>query len=105
MIGHDHAAVAARGMPLLVVLFKIAGLYDRDELRLVHSTLDELPLLIQLTGLFALCVTIVQSCSVDATLGGWQIAALWLGSFAAILVGRTSRGRSPAASRRSSAAW
>ena len=36
---------ALAGMPLVVVLFKIAGLYDRDELRLVHSTLDEAPLL------------------------------------------------------------
>ena len=30
------------------------GLFDRDELRIVHSTLDELPLLLQLTALFAL---------------------------------------------------
>ena len=50
----------AAGDPLVVVLFKIAGLYDRDELRLVHSTLDEVPLLLQLTGLFALCVTIAR---------------------------------------------
>ena len=65
---------------LLVVLFKIAGLYDRDELRLVHSTLDELPVLLQLTGLFALCVTIVQSVvrRGDARAAG-QIAALWVG--------------------------
>src|SRR3954447_25538594 len=39
-----HAAVAGvPGVLLLLVLFKVAGLYDRDELRLVHSTLDELP--------------------------------------------------------------
>src|SRR4051794_12154627 len=48
-----HAAVAASvAMPMLLVPFKIAGLYDRDELRLVHSTLDEIPPLLQLTGLF-----------------------------------------------------
>ena len=76
-------------MLLLVALFKIAGLYDRDELRLVRSTLDELPLLLQLTGLYALFVTIVQSAIVDATLSGWQIATLWAGSCAAVLVGRT----------------
>jgi exopolysaccharide biosynthesis polyprenyl glycosylphosphotransferase len=91
LLGDDHTALAALvGTPLVVVLFKIAGLYDRDELRLVHSTLDEAPLLLQLTGLYALCVTILEPILVDGTLGGGQIAALWLGSFAAILGGRTS---------------
>jgi exopolysaccharide biosynthesis polyprenyl glycosylphosphotransferase len=87
--GMPHAAVAGLVCTLLlVVLFKIAGLYDRDELRLVHSTLDELPLLLQLTGLFALSVTIVESAVIDATLSGSQILALWAGSFAAVVLGR-----------------
>jgi exopolysaccharide biosynthesis polyprenyl glycosylphosphotransferase len=85
-----HAAIAAAvGLPTLLVLFKIAGLYDRDELRLVHSTLDELPLLLQVTGLFALCVTIVLSMSAGKLLDGSEIALLWLGTFAAVLIGRT----------------
>ena len=76
------------------MLFKVAGLYDRDELRLVHSTLDELPLLLQLTGLFALCVTIVQSAGAAATLGGWQIATLWVGLLrGSSWPGARSRGR------------
>ncbi len=46
VIGHDHAAlVLLASMPLVIVPFKIAGLYDRDDLRLVHSTLDEVPVL------------------------------------------------------------
>jgi exopolysaccharide biosynthesis polyprenyl glycosylphosphotransferase len=86
----DHAAIASvAGMALLAVLFKIAGLYDRDELRLVHSTLDELPLLLQVTGLFALCVTIVFSVVAGEPFSGWQIGALWIGSCGAILLGRT----------------
>jgi exopolysaccharide biosynthesis polyprenyl glycosylphosphotransferase len=86
----DQVFVAAVvGIPMLLVPFKIAGLYDRDELRLVHSTLDELPPLLQLTGLFALCVTIAHSAIADALLGGWQIATLWLGTCAAVLLGRT----------------
>ena len=89
VLGHDQPALAALvGTPLLIVLFKIAGLYDRDELRLVHSTLDEAPLLLQLTGLFGLCVTILEPVLVEGSLGGAQIAALWLGSFAAILAAR-----------------
>jgi exopolysaccharide biosynthesis polyprenyl glycosylphosphotransferase len=89
LLGDDRTALAALlSAPLVVVLFKIAGLYDRDELRLVHSTLDEAPLLLQLTGLFALCATILQPIVLDGTLGGAQIAGLWIGSFAAILGGR-----------------
>jgi exopolysaccharide biosynthesis polyprenyl glycosylphosphotransferase len=89
LIGDDQPAVAALvGTPLLIVLFKIAGLYDRDELRLVHSTLDEAPVLLQLTGLFGLCVTMLEPIVVDGSLGGGQIAGLWLGSFTAILGAR-----------------
>src|SRR4051812_40324074 len=40
------------GTPLVVVLFKVAGLYDRDSMRMVHSTLDEAPALLQITGLY-----------------------------------------------------
>jgi exopolysaccharide biosynthesis polyprenyl glycosylphosphotransferase len=90
VLGQDRPAlVTLIGLPLLVVPFKIAGLYDRDELRLVHSTLEEVPLLMQLTGLFALGVTILQPFLVSGGLGGGQIAALWLGAFAAIVTGRT----------------
>jgi exopolysaccharide biosynthesis polyprenyl glycosylphosphotransferase len=89
VLGQDRPAlVALVGLPLLVVPFKIAGLYDRDELRLVHSTLEEVPLLMQLTGLFALGVTILQPVLVSGGLGGGQIAALWLGAFAAVVTGR-----------------
>src|SRR5919109_3462394 len=49
LLGHDRTALAALvAPPIVVLIFKIAGLYDRDELRLVHSTLDEAPLLLQL---------------------------------------------------------
>jgi exopolysaccharide biosynthesis polyprenyl glycosylphosphotransferase len=75
-------------MPLVVLLFKIAGLYDRDQMRLVHSTLDEVPLLLQLTGLYVLTLTIAQSITVSGYLGGDQIAGLWLGTFAAVVAGR-----------------
>jgi exopolysaccharide biosynthesis polyprenyl glycosylphosphotransferase len=89
VLGEDRPGVAAlAAMPLIVVLFKIAGLYDRDQLRLVHSTLDELPILVQLTGLYALSVTILQPVLLEGRLGGDQVAGLWLASFAAIVGGR-----------------
>ena len=89
LLGQDHVAVAGlAGMPLVIFLFKVAGLYDRDQMRIVHSTLDEVPVLLQLTGLYALGVTILHSVLLTGTLGGAQIAALWIGSFAAIMAGR-----------------
>jgi exopolysaccharide biosynthesis polyprenyl glycosylphosphotransferase len=86
--GDAPDALILAGIPLVVLVFKIAGLYDRDQLRLVHSTLDEAPLLLQLTGLYALGVTILQSIVVHGALGGDQIAALWAGSFVAVTATR-----------------
>jgi exopolysaccharide biosynthesis polyprenyl glycosylphosphotransferase len=89
LLGDDQTAVAAMlATPLVIGIFKIAGLYDRDELRMVHSTLDEAPLLLQLTGLFALCVTLLEPVTVVGSLGAGQIAALWAVSFFAIVSGR-----------------
>ena len=82
------AAVALVGIALLLFLFKVSGLYDRDELRLVHSTLDEVPLLVQLTGLFALGLAILQSIVLMGSLSAARIAALWIASFCAIVCGR-----------------
>jgi exopolysaccharide biosynthesis polyprenyl glycosylphosphotransferase len=89
LLGQDRVAVTAlAGMPLVAFLFKVAGLYDRDQMRIVHSTLDEVPALLQLTGLFALGVTMLHSMVLIGSLGGAQIAALWVGTFAAITAGR-----------------
>jgi exopolysaccharide biosynthesis polyprenyl glycosylphosphotransferase len=89
MLGQRPVATAAvAGAALVVLVFKVAGLYDRDDLRLVHSTLDELPVLAQLTGLFALGLAILQAVLFARPLLGDQIAVLWTVAFAAILAGR-----------------
>ena len=84
-----RAAVSALvGAALVLIVFKLAGLYDRDELKLVHSTLDDVPLLVQLTGLFALGVAILQNFVLERTVSADQIAALWVVSFGAIVGAR-----------------
>ena len=88
-VNQHRLALLALALPLVIVPFKIAGLYDRDELRLVQSTLDEVPVLMQLTALFALAVVITKWLLVKGTLGAEQIAGLWLGAFAAIVGCRT----------------
>src|SRR4051812_11087432 len=81
-MGSDHPALATLlAAPVVVMVFKIGGLYDRDQMRLVHSTLDEAPTLLQLNGLFALSVTIVVSLVLQDSITGVEIAALWLLSF------------------------
>jgi exopolysaccharide biosynthesis polyprenyl glycosylphosphotransferase len=72
----------------LLFLFKTGGLYDRDDLRVVHSTLDEIPQLAQLTGLFALGIAILQSIVLWGSLSGGRIAALWLASLSAVVCAR-----------------
>ena len=89
MLGGARPGLAVlAGLPLIVVLFKIAGLYDRDQLRIVRSTLDEVPALAQLTGLYALSVTILGPVVLSHALVGSEIAALWGFSFVAILAAR-----------------
>ena len=53
-------------MPLVVLVSKVGGLYDRDELVLKKTTLDEAPALLQITGLFALIVFLGQDAFVHA---------------------------------------
>ena len=85
---HDIMATALAGGVLMLLLFKVAGLYERDDLRLVHSTLDEVPLLLQLSGLFAVGIGAIQALVLGGVLGGERIAALWLFTFGCIVVGR-----------------
>ncbi len=91
VLGQDQPALLIlAGAPLLILLFKIAGLYDRDRLRIVHSSLDEAPMLLQLTGVYVLGVTILQPLLIQGRLGVGQIAALWLATFVAIVSGRVT---------------
>lgn len=91
LLGDDRPKlVMLAGAPVVILLFKIAGLYDREQLRLLRSTLDEAPVLVQLAGLYALSVAILQPLILEGHLGSEQIAALWLVSFLAIVAGRMS---------------
>jgi exopolysaccharide biosynthesis polyprenyl glycosylphosphotransferase len=82
------AVAAAVSVPVVLLAFHLAGLYNRDELRLGHTTLDEAPLLLALTGLLTLGTAIVLPSGGDVRLGGVRIALLWMASFGAVLAGR-----------------
>jgi exopolysaccharide biosynthesis polyprenyl glycosylphosphotransferase len=78
-------AVAAIGC---VVLAKALGLYERDELTLKPSTLDETPRLFQLATLWVLVVWLACGPLLGGSLGRDQIVALWGGQTLALIAGR-----------------
>ena len=68
-------------MPVAILVNKVGGLYERDELVLKKTTLDEAPTLLQITGLFALIVFLGQNVFVHAGMTPPLVAELWLASF------------------------
>jgi exopolysaccharide biosynthesis polyprenyl glycosylphosphotransferase len=73
-------------LPFVVVVGKIFGLYDRDDLVLHKSTLDEAPTLLQVSGLFALVVWLVHDRLGASDLEGLQVIWLWTSMFAALFI-------------------
>ena len=77
-------------LPLVVVLSKVLGLYDRDELVLRKSTLDEAPTLFQLATLFSFVLWIMAAPLGLGELTGPQMAALWLLLFLLLIGARVA---------------
>ncbi|HWT22890.1 MAG TPA: sugar transferase [Solirubrobacteraceae bacterium] len=75
-------------VPVILVANKVAGLYDRDDLLINKTTLDEAPQLLQICGLFALVVWLLYEPVTPYVLGSWQALTLWLGSAGLALAGR-----------------
>jgi exopolysaccharide biosynthesis polyprenyl glycosylphosphotransferase len=74
--------------PVVLAIHKIAGVYDRDDLVLRRSTLDEAPTLLQLAAIHALIVAAVGEALFSIKLGPQQIVLLWVLSFSFITFGR-----------------
>jgi exopolysaccharide biosynthesis polyprenyl glycosylphosphotransferase len=92
ILGTGRALLVFALLPVVTLVFKVSGLYDGDHMRLAHSTLDELPGLLQITGLFALAVTMLEPLA-GARLEAPEIAALWLVCFSASATGRIAARR------------
>ncbi|MDQ3721172.1 MAG: exopolysaccharide biosynthesis polyprenyl glycosylphosphotransferase [Actinomycetota bacterium] len=76
------------GLPLVIVIGKLLGLYDRDELVMRKSTLDEAPGLFQASTLFCLLFWIGEAPLQLGDLGGDQVLVTWIVLFLALLGGR-----------------
>ena len=89
LIGHDRLELAGLAvLPIVVVLSKIIGLYDRDELLLHKTTLDEAPKLFQLATLYALLTFLAEDLLVDGAVGKKQVLGLWAAFFVFGLISR-----------------
>ncbi|MEJ7825956.1 MAG: hypothetical protein WKF48_11030 [Solirubrobacteraceae bacterium] len=66
--------VALLALPLILVAGKAHGLYDRDELVVNKTTMDQAPALFQCATLYALLVVLLQGPFVDGSLTPMQVA-------------------------------
>jgi exopolysaccharide biosynthesis polyprenyl glycosylphosphotransferase len=90
VVGDDHLKPGAvLVVPLVVVASKLVGLYDRDELVLKKTTLEESAPLFQLATIFTLAAWLLDHVLIDGYLGNRQVLGLWGLLFLTSLLGRT----------------
>lgn len=75
-------------VPLTVLLAKVQGLYDRDELVIRKSTLDEFPKLLNLATLVAMLAWLSRHFFVIGAPSSWPLLKLWAALLLFIVVGR-----------------
>lgn len=75
-------------MPLIVLVAKVQGLYDRDELVIRKSTLDELPRLVNLATLFTLLAWLARHFVVIGAPDTSTLLVLWIALIVCIALGR-----------------
>ncbi len=79
---------ALLAIPAVIVVAKSIGLYDRDELLLRKTTLDEAPQLFHVATVVALVGALLDDKLVYGTLSKEAIALLWASSFTSLLLFR-----------------
>jgi exopolysaccharide biosynthesis polyprenyl glycosylphosphotransferase len=94
VLGDDHVHTATLlALPLVVAIGKLQGLYDRDELVIRKSTMDEAPQLFQLTTLYTLLIWLFGGLLIEGSLSRPQLVVLWATLFTAGLLGRQTARR------------
>jgi exopolysaccharide biosynthesis polyprenyl glycosylphosphotransferase len=75
--------------PLIVLVTKAIGLYDRDQHVLRKTTIDEVPAILQVSVLYALAVWFAETLLFDGRLERSQVFLLALATSASITLGRS----------------
>jgi exopolysaccharide biosynthesis polyprenyl glycosylphosphotransferase len=90
LLGDDRLTYGALAIaPLALLTSKVVGLYERDEVVLNKSTLEEAPLLFQSATLLVVLIEVGQGFVLEGVTGPLQILVLWGLLFACGLVFRT----------------
>jgi exopolysaccharide biosynthesis polyprenyl glycosylphosphotransferase len=78
MLGHDALnPLALLALPLVLLVGKITGLYDRDEHLLHKTTLDEVPTLFWVATLYSLLIYLGGDLILDGRFGRDQAVGVW----------------------------
>ncbi len=89
ILGHDALnPVALFALPLVLVVGKLTGLYDRDEHLIRKTTLDEVPALFWVATLYALLIWLAGDLIVDGDFGRDQAVGVWALLFASMITTR-----------------
>ncbi len=89
VLGNDDLRTTTLlALPLIVAAGKVQGLYDRDELLIRKTTIDEAPKLFHLATLYTLLLWVLDGVLIDGELGSKQGVVLWGALFAFSLCGR-----------------
>jgi exopolysaccharide biosynthesis polyprenyl glycosylphosphotransferase len=91
--GQRFAPVSLVLIPLVVAAIKIIGLYDRDDVVIRRSTLDEAPALFELATLTALGGWLAEGLVSSAPVSRAAVLAAWLGFFVLLLLCRSGARR------------
>jgi exopolysaccharide biosynthesis polyprenyl glycosylphosphotransferase len=84
----DTQVALFAALPLVIVVAKAAGLYDRDGSVLHKTTLDEVPKLFQVGTMYALGASIAAPLLTGSSLTPGQVALLWGLVFISMFAGR-----------------
>jgi exopolysaccharide biosynthesis polyprenyl glycosylphosphotransferase len=77
-------------IPLIVAVSKALGTYNREDLLVRKSTLEEAPLLFELATFYALGAWLIDGIVIGGYTNRWELAALWTSVFLLLLVLRTA---------------
>jgi exopolysaccharide biosynthesis polyprenyl glycosylphosphotransferase len=89
VLGDDRLTAASfLALPLIVVVSKLQGLYDRDELLIRKGTIDEAPALLHLATLYTFLFWLGDAVFVAGSLGKAQVLVGWAALVIAMLTAR-----------------
>jgi exopolysaccharide biosynthesis polyprenyl glycosylphosphotransferase len=89
VIGDDRLRGATLlGVLLVVPISKIIGLYERDEVLIHRTTMDEAPTMFQLATLYTLAFWLLSPELIVGALGRGQVVVLWVTFAATAILGR-----------------